>query len=484
MFFMNRKLKQFYYSVIATICILAGFTVFIGRLADEPLPDNRLFLTQSTKHTVMGRIYDRNGILIGRGIDIGKENWEPAYSLSFGNLIGPSVLLSRVNTIYSRVYFGDILYGQKADDLTAANLIDFTGVRTGGSVTLTIDADLQNYIYDTLAARYDDASVSVINYKTGEILALVSVPSYDLADEDSLHLKEDSDGTYVIDDISAVNKAINELNMPGSAVKPLIYTAALEYDPALANVKYTCTGSHTNAAGITVSCSGHNAHGPLSNMSTALEVSCNGYAEHIYEKITETAEGRAILSRVLHDFGFDRFYRYPGLRFADAIFNGPNSSPEMKSYSVIGGGQCRITTFGLAAAYAALANRGSMTEPHLLKSYQADSRGKIVETEIRESRRICSDETANKVLEMMKSVTTFGTGQTMALDGLVVASKTGTAVHDNSDLETLWAAAILDEEEYPYVVALMIDETDPAVHNSSNTAGVAVRDILEYLISH
>ena len=84
----------------------------------------------------------------------------------------------------------------------------------------------------------------------------------------------------------------------------------------------------------------------------------------------------------------------------------------------------------------------------------------------------------------MKAVTTFGTGGTMALDGLVVASKTGTAVHDNSDLETLWAAAILDEDEFPYVVALMIDETNPAVQNSSNTAGVAVHDILEYLISH
>ena len=72
----------------------------------------------------------------------------------------------------------------------------------------------------------------------------------------------------------------------------------------------------------------------------------------------------------------------------------------------------------------------------------------------------------------------------MALDGLAVASKTGTAVHDNSELETLWAAAILDEAEFPYVVALMIDETNPAVQNSSNTAGVAVHDILEYLTSH
>lgn len=484
MFYMNRKIKQFYYSLIAFVLIIAGFAAFIYRLAGDPLPEDRRFLTQSIKHTAMGGIYDTKGTLIGCGEDVSKEDWNPDYALALGNLMGPSVLLSHVNSIYSRVYFGDILYGQKANHLTGYDLLNVYENRAGGNVTLTLDADLQNYIYSLLAASYPDASAAVLDYKTGEILALVSVPSYDPSDEDSLHLEERENSTIVIDDVRAVNKAINELNMPGSAVKPLIYTAALEYDPSLLYEKYTCTGSHTNAVGITVSCPGHNAHGTLKDMSSALAVSCNGYAEHIYERVTETAEGRAILSRVVHEFGFDNFYSYPGLRFADAIFTGNDSSPEMKAYSVIGGGQCRITTFGLAAAYAALANQGSMMEPHLLKSYQVDKRSAAIETEVRESRRICSEETANTVLEMMKAVTSFGTGQTMALDGLAVASKTGTAVHDNSDKETLWAAAILDAEEFPYVVAVMIDETDPAVQNSSNTAGVAVHGILEYLTSH
>ena len=484
MFYLNRKIKQFYYSLIAFVLIIAGFAVFIYRLAGDPLPEDRRFLTQSIKHTAMGSIYDTKGTLIGCGEDVGKECWNPDYAVALGNLMGPSVLLSHVNSIYSRVYFGDILYGQTANHLSGHDLLDVSGKRVGGNVTLTLDAELQNFIYDLLVASYPDASAAVLNYRTGEILALVSIPSYDPSDEDSLHLEEREDGQTIIDDARAVNKAINELNMPGSAVKPLIYTAALEYDPSLLYEKYTCTGSHTNAVGITVNCPGHRAHGTLKDMSSALAVSCNGYAEHIYEKITETAEGRAILSRVLHEFGFDSSYHYPGLRFADGIFSGLNSSPEMKTYSVIGGGQCRITTFGLAAAYSAIANQGHMMEPHLLKSCQYDARSDSIETEIRESRQICSKETAGTVLEMMKAVTTFGTGGTMALDGLVVASKTGTAVHDNSDLETLWAAAILDEDEFPYVVALMIDETNPAVQNSSNTAGVAVHDILEYLISH
>ena len=484
MFYMNRKIKQFYYSLIAFVLIISGFAVFIYRLAGDPLPEDRRFLTQSIKHTTMGSIYDTKGTLIGCGEDIDREKWNPDYALALGNLMGPSVLLSHVNSIYSRVYFGDILYGQKADHLTAYDLLDVSGKRTGGNVTLTVDADLQNFIYRLLATSYTDASAAVLNYKTGEILSLVSIPSYDPTDENSLHLEARESGQIVIADTRAVNKAINELNMPGSAVKPLIYTAALEYDPSLLYEKYTCTGSHTNAVGITISCPGHNAHGTLKDMSSALAVSCNGYAEHIYEKVTETAEGRAILSRVLHDFGFDRSYHYPGLRFADGIFSGLNSSPEMKTYSVIGGGQCRVTTFGLATAYSAIANHGHMMEPHLLKSCQTDTRSESIETEIRESRQICSEETAGTVLAMMKAVTSFGTGKTMALDSLAVASKTGTAVHDNSELETLWAAAILDEAEFPYVVALMIDETNPAVQNSSNTAGVAVRDILEYLASH
>ncbi|MBR3154159.1 MAG: hypothetical protein IKF10_04060, partial [Lachnospiraceae bacterium] len=328
MFYLNRKIKQFYYSLIAFVLIIAGFAVFIYRLAGDPLPEDRRFLTQSIKHTAMGSIYDTKGTLIGCGEDVDKECWNPDYAVALGNLMGPSVLLSHVNSIYSRVYFGDILYGQKANHLSGHDLLDVSGKRVGGNVTLTLDAELQNFIYDLLVASYPDASAAVLNYRTGEILALVSIPSYDPSDEDSLHLEEREDGQTIIDDARAVNKAINELNMPGSAVKPLIYTAALEYDPSLFYEKYTCTGSHTNAVGITVNCPGHRAHGTLKDMSSALAVSCNGYAEHIYEKITETAEGRAILSRVLHEFGFDSSYHYPGLRFADGIFSGLNSSPE------------------------------------------------------------------------------------------------------------------------------------------------------------
>ena len=478
MFYMNKKLKQTYYSLIASVLIVAGLAVFVYRVVTPALPEDRRFLTQSVKHTTMGSIVDRNSILIGRGASVGNEIWNLDYSVPLGNLIGPSVLLSGVSASYSRVYFGDILYGQKSDHLTAHDFLDVSGERTGGTVTLTIDAGLQSYIYNLLAGSYEDASCAVVNYRTGEILSLVSVPSYDVADEGSLHLSED-DGT--IDDARAVNKAISELNMPGSSVKPLIYTAALEYDPGLLYEVYTCTGSHTNDAGITVNCPGHRAHGTLSDMASALAVSCNGYAEHIYERLTETAEGRSILSRVIHEFGFDYSYAYPGLRFADGVFFGMNSSPEMKTYSIIGGGQCRVTTFGMAAAYGAIANGGVMMEPHLVKSYLVDSFSDEVEAMVSESRRICTEETSASVLGLLEAVTAFGTGQTMAIDGFRVASKTGTAVHDNSDLETLWAVAALESEEFPYVVAMMIDGTDPAVQNSSITAGAAVHDILQRL---
>ena len=106
MFYMNRKIKQFYYSLIAFVLIIAGFAVFIYRLAGDPLPEDRRFLMQSIKHTTMGSIYDTKGTLIGCGEDIGRERWNPEYAISLGNLMGPSVLLSHGEDALVAVAFG------------------------------------------------------------------------------------------------------------------------------------------------------------------------------------------------------------------------------------------------------------------------------------------------------------------------------------------------------------------------------------------
>lgn len=89
---------------------------------------------------------------------------------------------------------------------------------------------------------------------------------------------------------------------------------------------------------------------------------------------------------------------------------------------------------------------------------------------------------AEQILNMMEKVTTYGTGQKMAIDGLRVCSKTGTAAHDDPSLETLWAIAVIDSENYPYVVVVMLNDTDALTQDSSTDAGGMVHKILQYFL--
>ena len=507
MFIARKQLRAFYLTLTGLLIITLSSAVFFQRMMTLSLYENRRYVLQAVKNTTMGCIYDSEGTLLGSGKSVGREAWNTDYSQCMGNLIGPSPELSKINAYYSRSYFADILYGQKQEHLSLADLINTSSERTGGNIQLTIDADLQKYTYDVLSAEFPQSAAVVLNYATGEIMTAASVPSFDLNDEASLHISEetltnDRGQTTVysyLDDERAVSKAIHELYMPGSEIKGLLYTAALTYDPSLFNTVYTCTGNHSNLYGITVSCAGSVSHGTLYNMRSALSVSCNGYAEEIFETLTATEEGRKALTDTMQAFGFDTSISYPGLVYSDGVFLGADPSPDscdisdgsyeealfekrsLETYSAIGGGQCRTTVFGLAAAYAAIANRGSLIEPHLIQASSLYADESLTPFANGEPKKICSPDVAEQILSMMEDVTVNGTGKEMSLDSLRVCSKTGTAVHNDPSLETLWATAIIDSKDYPYVVVVMLDNTDADTQTSSGDAGRIVHRILEYL---
>lgn len=508
MFIYKSNLRVFYYTLIAFIIIALSSATFFQNMLTLNLTEDRRYVIQASKNTVMGKIYDSERQVLGKGTALGMETWNSDYSISMGNVLGPSLTLSKINAYYSRSYFADILYGQKQEHLSFSDLISTSSTRIGGNVQLTINADFQNYIYYTLSARFPESAAVVLNYKTGELLAAVSVPSFDLNEESTLNISKeentDSNGkttTYsYLDDERAVSNALHELYMPGSVIKGLLYTAALQYDPSLFDTDYTCDGVHKNKYGIEIKCAGGTAHGLLKDMESALSVSCNGYAETIFESLTATEEGRRVLSETMHAFGFDTSISYPGMVYSDGIFLGRDpehseytSSEEsyeealekkrsLESYSAIGGGPCRTTVFGVAAAYAALANRGTLIEPHMIKGFSLTPNSPLSPFASESSREVCSPDVAEKILDMMEKVTDYGTGKKMAVDGLRVCSKTGTAGHNDPSLETLWAVAVIDSEDYPYVVVVMLNNTDASTQNSSTDAGGMVHEILKYLI--
>ena len=124
------------------------------------------------------------------------------------------------------------------------------GATEGSDVYLTIDADLNEVAYEALNGR--KGTVAVYNYETGEILCLVSSPSYDPVNiPDDLESNEAYEGAYV-------NRFFSATFTPGSVFKTVTLAAAVEEIPDLTERTWVCDGS-AEIGGGTVTCAA--AHG-------------------------------------------------------------------------------------------------------------------------------------------------------------------------------------------------------------------------------
>ena len=105
----------------------------------------------------------------------------------------------------------------------------------GSNVQLTVNAKLNRDIYE-LMKDYKGAVV-ITNYKTGEILASVSTPSFDVK-----HMDDYLDGEYELEDGALVNRATLGVYTPGSTFKIVTMVAALRYLPNVTEREFTCEG--------------------------------------------------------------------------------------------------------------------------------------------------------------------------------------------------------------------------------------------------
>ena len=124
-----------------------------------------------------------------------------------------------------------------ADKLSGYNLLTgaYSPLGTGNSVYLTIDSELNRVAYEALGGQ--SGTVGVYNYKTGEILCMVSAPTFDPADPPNIAADDPAwDGVYV-------NRLLSANSIPGSIFKVVTLNAAIENIPDLFQRKWTCTGS-------------------------------------------------------------------------------------------------------------------------------------------------------------------------------------------------------------------------------------------------
>jgi cell division protein FtsI/penicillin-binding protein 2 len=282
----------------------------------------------------------------------------------------------------------------------------------GAQVVLTIDAVLQHRVEVLLdeavrMTRAKGAGAIVMDPKTGEILALANVPTFN-----------PNERPESANDSSRANRAIGWPYEPGSIFKIVTYAAAFEDGLFEPDDMINCGGGQITI-GKRVIRDTH-AYGALT-VEDAFAKSSNGGAIRVAMRL-----GREKFLEYISRFGFGRKtgIELPGE--SRGIVN-PLEDWRIDSIgSVAIGQEVSVTLLQIVAAVGAIANRGVWVKPHVVKKVVAQDGRALYEPKM-ETRQVVSERTAQMMVRIMERVVTHGTARhAINLAGYSVAGKTGT----------------------------------------------------------
>ena len=291
-----------------------------------------------------------------------------------------------------RGYIGTSALSAYAGELTGYTTIRGT-TRPGNTVALSLDVRLQTAAWAALSGR--TGAVMVMNYETGEVLCMVSNPSYDPNGE----ADESIEGLFV-------NRALSAAYTPGSVFKLVTLAAAIENIDDLYERSFPCAGS-CEVAGVTVNCAG--VHG-AQTIEQALANSCNcAFAELSLELGGDT------LAQYARDYGFTRAHYLDTVLSAAGTFEAVQEADSYLAWSGIGQHTDLICPYTMLRFCAAVANGGVLQEPTMLLG-KDNGKSKLIKAA-----------TAEELGEMMDYTVDYNYSQTLDIGTLPLCAKSGTA---------------------------------------------------------
>ena len=342
-----------------------------------------------------------------------------AHILGFTNVDGYGV--EGIERAYDKVLRGRDGYHYAEMDAKRQIIPTSRGVRVepvnGKDIVLTIDATLQHSMETELEKSYTahsaaGASAVMLDPKTGEILAMANLPTFD-----PNHVDKSDAG-------SRRDRAVTDLFEPGSTLKTITASAAIEERAITVNDTFFCSGS-MRIGKRTVRCSLHhpfmNGHGAC-NVAKMLKYSCNMAAAQIGLRL-----GKEKLYKYESAFGL---YEKPGAGLPGELLGWHDrwqDWADVRTANIAFGQGIAMTPLQLAKAYSAVANGGIMMRPFIVKEIRGlDGKPEIVYNP-KMIRRVVSAATAALVKDALHNVVVGGTGKTARVDGYNVAGKTGSA---------------------------------------------------------
>ena len=408
---------------------------------------------------------------------------------------------------------------------------NYISSRQGDSVILTLDTTVQACLekqMEAAIARYDvqnGAFGLVMNCKTGEILAMATLGSYDpnnyleLANPEAAARVEELKQSYLSlpegseeyaagkkaysESLSAArlkqwrNRVLSDGYEPGSTFKVLTMAAALDCGAIDLNTSFFCSGSEQiPGRAQLLHCWRSAGHG-AEQTPQALQNSCNIAFAHIAlklggERFYEYVEKFGILEKT----GIDLAGESKGVFFDKVLVTDTDKWGTASLTSGSFGQTFKITPLQLVRAIASVVNGGNLMEPYIVSEVVDADGNTVMKAEPTVVRQTIRKETSDTMRTLIESVVTEGTAKNAKVAGFSIGGKTGTSekidVFDENGqrvqdkIVSFVGIAPMDDPEYIVLVALDTPSRETGIYISGGvmaapTVGAVMADILPYL---
>ena len=377
---------------------------------------------------------------------------------------------------------------ERNEENLSYTISNFTEPIDGKDVTLTIDSKIQAIaekvaekgLVDNQAKR---VSIMVMNPNNGEILAMVNKPDFD--PNNPFDGFEDFSGETDGEKLQKMwrNSLVNDTFEPGSIFKVVTMVTALEEGIASESDTFECGGS-LQVGSHTIKCWKTSGHGSQI-LPQILQNSCNVGFMKLGEKI-----GKETLNEYIKKLGFGKTTGIDLPGEASGIVKKTENITESDLATISFGQTNTVTAIQYMQAFNALANGGSLIQPHIMKEvshYNSDDTKVIDETyEPVISKNVLSDKSTATLRDYLERTVNEGGSNKSYIEGYHIGGKTGTAQKVNSVtggyesgkyISSMAAMAPVDSPEITAFVS--IDEPS----NGAYYAGVVTAPLMKILLT-
>ncbi len=380
-----------------------------------------------------GTIYDRNGVVLAQTVN-GERVFNPNKTIRCATLHTVGDLSGFIATGAHSAF---------RSDLTGYSLIN--GVYNlerhgddGKDLHLTIDANLCAEAYKALGNN--KGTIGVLNYSTGEIICMVSAPTFDINNKPKDIDTNDSgkyNGIYL-------NRFLSGVFTPGSTFKIVTAASAIDNMPDIYSKTFTCTGSYKTSTGV-VRCNG--VHGTV-DFEKALNRSCNSAFAQIAEELgnenlTATAERMGFNKRIQIDDKINVTKSYFDLTDAVSVDRGWAGIGQYKTLA----NPCHMATI-----MCAIASNGSCPAPHILTKKTS-----FFDLAPSATLRYMDVTTANRLSDMLRSNVKNYYGDSK-FPNLEMCGKTGTAEVAGKQPHA-WFVGFSKNPETPLAIVVLLENS-------------------------